>query len=307
MTSQSTAGVGVPVADDSSPSSRPGRGARLPGLLRWAGIVPYFVFIAIFLIIPVLANFWSSIHQNGRLSGGSLARLWQPQYRDAFVNSINLSLLTALVGGACGLLLAWALATTSRPLWLKSIVQSFSAVASQSGGVALAFSFIATIGAQGLVTQLIAQATGWNLSGTVKLTSFLGLAIVYLYFQIPLMAILMVPALEGTKTEWAEAAMSLGASRWQYLRQIALPILLPSIAGSLLLLFANSFSAYATAYALAGGGVNLVPVLVGFFISGNVVTDNSFAAALVTGMVVIIIVSMVIRALLLRRTTRWLR
>jgi len=311
VTSRSTTGdtaeVGVPVADVSSPSTESRGNALLRGFLRWVGIIPYFVFIAIFLLIPVLANFWSSIHENGKLSGGSLARLWEPQYRDAFVTSINLSLLTALVGGACGLLLAWALATTTRPRWLKSIVQSFSAVASQSGGVALAFSFIAAIGAQGLVTQLIAQATGWNLSGTIKLTSFFGLAIVYLYFQIPLMAILLVPALEGTKTEWAEAAMSLGASRWQYLRQIALPILLPSIAGSLLLLFANSFSAYATAYALTGGGVNLVPILVGFFISGNVVTDNSFAAAMVTGMMVIIIVSMVVRALLLRRSTRWLR
>ncbi len=286
---------------------KPKRAARLRDLRQWAGILPYFAFIAIFLVIPVLANFWSSIHQDGRLSFGSLAKLWEPQYRNAFMTSIDLSLLTALVGGACGLILAWALATMKRPRWLRSIVQSFSAVASQSGGVALAFAFIAAIGAQGLVTQLVTALTGSNLSDSIRLTSFFGLAIVYLYFQIPLMAILMVPSLEGIKAEWSEAAASLGASRWQYLRQIALPILLPSIAGSLLLLFANSFSAYATAYALTGGGVNLVPILVGFFISGNVVTDNSFAAALVTGMMVIIIIAMVVRALLLRRSTRWLR
>jgi len=238
---------------------------------------------------------------------GSLAKLWEPQYRNAFETSISLSLLTAIVGGVLGLLLAWALATTTRPRWLKSIVQSFSAVASQSGGVALAFAFIAAIGTQGVVTGLIEQATGWNLTSAVNILSFFGLAIVYLYFQIPLMAILMVPTLEGVKSEWGEAAASLGASRWQYLRQIALPIMMPSIAGALLLLFANSFSAYATAYALTGGSVNLVPVLVGFFISGNVLTDTSFASALVTGMIIITIIAMAVRALLMRRSTRWLQ
>ena len=81
----------------------------------------------------------------------------------------------------------------------------------------------------------------------------------------------------------------------------------PPIVGALLLLFANSFSAYATAYALAGGRVNLVPILIGFFISGDVMADESFAAALVTGMIVIVVAAMGLRTLLERRTNKWLR
>lgn len=273
----------------------------------WAGIVPYAVFVAIFLIIPVGANIWSSIREDGKFSFGPLSQLGQAQYVNAFKTSILLSLLTAILGGILGLLLGWAIATAERPRWLRDVVQSFSAVASQSGGVALAFAFIAALGTQGLITQQIEHIFGWNIDGTLKLTSFLGLALVYLYFQIPLMAILMIPSLEGIKEEWNEAAQSLGATRSQYLRQIVTPIIMPSIAGALIVLFANSFSAYATAYALTGGGVNLVPVLVGFYISGNVVTDNSLAAALVTGMMVIVVISMLLRSLILRRSTRWLR
>nr|WP_269329969.1 ABC transporter permease subunit [Kineosporia babensis] len=141
----------------------------------------------------------------------------------------------------------------------------------------------------------------------MRLQDFWGLTLVYLYFQTPLMAILVLPAIAGLRREWLESAQSLGAGRARYLWDITLPITAPAVAGAVLLLFANAFSAYATAYAISGGGANLVAVMIGFFISGNVLLDESFAAALVTGMVLVVALALLGRWLLLRRTTRWMR
>ena len=289
------------------PPAAPVVGRRGGSLAGWLGALPFLLFLSVFLIAPIATNIWTSFRVDGNFSLDPMARLFEPQYRDAFIQTINLSLLTAGVGGVLGLILAWALATSTRPQWLRNLVLSFSAVASQMGGVALAFAFIAAIGVQGMVTHVVLALTGWDLSASIPLASFWGLALVYLYFQVPLMAILMLPAFGSLKKQWSEAAYSLGASRFRYLRDVALPIMWPPIVGALLLLFANSFSAYATAYALAGGRVNLVPILIGFFTSGNVMTDDSFAAALVTGMIIIVVAAMGLRTMLERRTNKWLR
>jgi putative spermidine/putrescine transport system permease protein len=265
------------------------------------GVLPYFVFLAVFLLLPVAANVLQAFTVAGAWSTESMARVFEPQYLDAFVLTVNLSLLTAVVGGAAGLLLAWALVGSDRPRWLRNMLMSYSAMASQSGGVPLAFAFVATLGGQGLLTRLLP-----GLLQGFRLDSFPGVALVYLYFQIPLMAVLMLPALTGLRREWHEAAATLGATPRQYARDIALPVLAPSLGGALLLLFANAFSAYATAYALAGGGLNLVPLLIGFFIAGNVTVDDSFAAALATVMMLVIVIAMSGRALLERRSRAWL-
>lgn len=301
---RATGAAGAAPSGHERPTATRRRFGRAAG---WLGAMPYLLFLAVFLIAPIATNVWTSFHVNGSFSLASMARLFEPQYRDAFMQTIQLSLLTAGAGGVLGLILAWALATSERPKWLRNLVLSFSAVASQLGGVALSFAFVAAIGVQGLVTRMILSLTGWSLSDSIQLASFWGIALVYLYFQIPLMAILMLPAFGALKKQWSEAADSLGASRFRYLRDIAFPIMWPPIIGALLLLFANSFSAYATAYALAGGRVNLVPILIGFFISGNVMTDDSFAAALVTGMIVIVVAAMGLRTLLERRSNKWLR
>src|SRR5699024_6372764 len=188
---------------------------------------------------------------------------------------------------------------------LNGLVNSFSALAAQSGGVQLAYGFVALLGPQGLMTKAVERFYP-GFSEAFSLTDFWGVALVYLYFQIPLMTVLMLPAMAGLKKEWFYAATSLGATRNQYLKDIALPALWPSMLVSVLLLFANAFAAYATAYALAGGSLNLVPIVIGFLINGNVLLNPSLAAAMVTWMMLIIIVSMGLRMILSRRSNKWL-
>jgi putative spermidine/putrescine transport system permease protein len=282
------------------------RGA-LARSLPAAGLAPYLLFVAVFLLVPVLANVWTALHVDGAWSLESVRRLGEDQYLSSFASSARLSATTALLGGALGLVLAWALATARRPRRLRGLMLSYSGLASQMGGVPLAFAYVALLGTQGLATVAVRETFGWDLSGVVELSSFAGLTVVYLYFQVPLMAILMLPAIQGLRPQWSESAASLGAGRVRYLLTVAGPILAPSLGGAVLLLFANAFAAYATAYALSGGGANLVPIMMGFFITGNVLLDESFGAALASGMLLVVGVCMGLRALLLRRATRWQR
>ena len=169
--------------------------------------------------------------------------------------SIRISAVTALGGGIFGFLLAYSVTVGGLPKALRSALITFSGVASNFAGVPLAFAFVATLGRTGFITALLKYVFNVNLYDVgFNLYSFFGLSLIYMYFQFPLMVLIMAPALDGLKREWREAAENLGANPMQYWLRIALPILLPSILGAMILLFGNAFGAYATAYALVGQG-----------------------------------------------------
>lgn len=134
-----------------------------------------------------------------------------------------------------------------------------------------------------------------------------GLSIVYMYFQFPLMVLIMAPALDGLRKEWKEACENLGGTTWHYWRYIALPILLPSLLGTAILLFGNAFGAYATAYAFSGSFINLVTILIGAQIQGDVLYNPGLGNALALGMIVIMSLSMLGYTLLQRKAARWVR
>jgi putative spermidine/putrescine transport system permease protein len=174
--------------------------------------------------------------------------------------------------------------------------------------VPLAFAFIATIGNLGIVTKFLIDHLGINIyQHGFNLFSFTGVAVVYLYFQIPLMILVIAPAIDGLRAEWREASSNLGASSFQYWRHIGFPVLLPSVLGATILLFGNSFAAYATASQLTGGVVGLVPIIIGQNIGGDVLSNPQLSQALAFGMIVVIAVSMVLYALVQRRAAKWMR
>jgi putative spermidine/putrescine transport system permease protein len=159
----------------------------------------------------------------------------------------------------------------------------------------------------GLVTVLLKTVFGVSLYDTgFSLYSFWGLSFTYMYFQLPLMVLVITPALDGVRKEWREACENLGASRLQYWRHVALPILLPSLLAAVILLFGNAFGAYATAYALTGGMLDLVPILIGAQIRGDVLHDPNLGYALALGMVVIMTLSILGSNTLQKRSARWL-
>jgi putative spermidine/putrescine transport system permease protein len=203
--------------------------------------------------------------------------------------------------------LAYAITLGGLPSQIRTALLTFCGVASNFAGVPLAFAFIATLGRVGFLTTFL-KNFGINLYDLgFNLYSFTGLSLTYMFFQLPLMVLIIVPALEGLKREWREAAENLGANNWQYWRYIGLPILLPSLLGTMILLFGNAFGAYATAFALTGGSLNLTPIVIGAQIRGDVLNNPGLGYALAMGMIVVMAVSIAGYTWLQRKTERWLR
>lgn len=282
---------------------------RQPLNWAWLGVVPFFAFAVIFLILPTLDLVLGAFRTpDGAFTLDNILRLNQPQIRRAYVTSVQVSLASALLGALVGALLAWAVVMGRVPRWLRPMVTTFSGVASNFAGIPLAFAFLATLGPAGLATKLLMELFGVSLRGLgFNILSFWGLTLTYLYFQIPLMVLILMPALDGLKKEWREAAAILGASPFQYWRHVAFPVLWPSLLGTTILLFANAFGAIATAYALTGPALNIVPILLYAQIRGDVLHDPHLGYALALGMIVITGLANVAYIWLRSRSERWIR
>ncbi|WP_353981045.1 ABC transporter permease subunit [Salinicola endophyticus] len=278
-------------------------------LWRWLGLVPFALFVLLFLILPVLYLVQGAFQTpQGQFTFDNLRALASPAIANAYSLSIRLSLVSAGLGALFGLLLCYALLHGGLPAWLRHAFTTFSGVASNFAGVPLAFAFIATLGRLGLVTVLLRDLFGINLYASgFSLFSFWGLALTYLYFQLPLMLLIITPAMQGLKREWQEAAESLGASRAQYWRRVALPVLTPSVLSCFMLLFANAFGTLATVVALTGANFPVVPILLFQQIRGNVLYNPNLGFALALGMVVIMVVTNLLYFVLRARAERWQR
>jgi putative spermidine/putrescine transport system permease protein len=271
-------------------------------------LLPFLAVVVIFLIIPTVMVIVSSVFADGVFSLQRIQALLTGTALTALAHSVLLSGITAIIGAALGAVLAWLIVSSPPTSMARRAVISLCSVLAQFGGVALAFAFLATVGLSGVLTLWVQQIFGWNLAGSGWLYSLTGLILVYSYFQIPLMVIVFVPALEGLRDEWREVAVSLGASTWRYWREVAVPLLTPAFLGSALLLFANAFAAYATAAALVSQGSPIVPLLIRSALTSEVVLGQSgFAYALALEMIVVVAVVMLAYNALVRRTARWLR
>jgi putative spermidine/putrescine transport system permease protein len=285
----------------------PRRRART-ALTAAAGLLPFGVYTLLFLGIPALAVVIGAFQSpKGAWTWSNIDIASHGIYAHGFVMSIELSLLTSIVPGIAGLVVANAV-LTSRGRVLRRIVSTASGVFAQFGGVPLAFLFISALGTTGLVTGWL-SALGFNpWNHGFDLYTFLGVAIVYTYFQLPLMVLVITPALEGLRPAWREAASGLGARGWQFWRYVGGPVILPSFLGGVLLLFGSALSAYATAEALTSGSIPLTSIQIGSFLNGNVVAgQQNVGKALGLGMVLVIAVVMVFYFLIQKRASRWLR
>jgi putative spermidine/putrescine transport system permease protein len=275
--------------------------------IDWLGITPFLLFAVMFLIAPTLYLVTGAfLNPAGEFTFDNIRGLFTDKIIASYWISIKVSLASSLGGAFIGFFLAWAVVLGGLPSWIRSSLLTFSGVASNFAGVPLAFAFLATLGRTGLVTILLRDWFGINLYATgFNLLSFLGLTITYMYFQIPLMVLIITPALDGLKKEWREAAEILGATNTQYWMKVALPILFPSILGTTLLLFANAFGAIATAYSLTGSTFNIVPIQLYAQIRGDVLHNPNLGYALALGMIVITGISNLIYIWLRMRAERW--
>ncbi|HEX4400735.1 MAG TPA: ABC transporter permease [Galbitalea sp.] len=292
------------------------RGVGKPSRRRsavWLGLTPFAIYVILFLAIPaVLAVGSGFFTSTGSFTFANFSALADPSVQSDYVGTLGLSAVTAIVGAIIGALICFALLGTKPDGVLRTIIDSASSVLAQFGGVMLAFAFIVTIGANGIITQWLIQAglvknIFNNFNGNTLIYQVPGLAIPYLYFQIPLMVLTFMPAMEGLKATWGEANATLGGTRFTYWTKIGFPILAPAFFGSVILLFANSFSSYATAAALISQGGLISLDIRGFINSETVIGHQNAAGVLALAMVVTMIIVMWLYSLLERRASRWRR
>ena len=208
---------------------------------RYAGILPFTAYVVLGLIIPMIAVAVGAFQDpdTGAWTSHNIDIATHGVYLPASAQSIILSVLAAVIPAIFGLLIAYAISTAKGRggAALRQVTITASGVFANFGGVPLAFLFITTLGSSGLETQWL-KDIGWDIyGGGFSLYSVTGIVVVYMYFQIPLMVLVILPALEGLKPAWREAAENLGARSWGYWRFVGGPVLMPAVLGSMLLLF----------------------------------------------------------------------
>ena len=275
-----------------------------------AGVVPFFAYTTVFLLVPTLVVVVGAfLGPEGGFTTDNLEALTEPGFLSALRQSLVLSAVTAVLGAVVGGILAYAVSTSPVDAVLRRFVSSLCGVLAQFGGVALAFAFMATfVGTTSILGGLLTSSGLDSTAGAWLYTWDKGLMLVYLYFQIPLMLIVFLPAVEGLRPQWREATETLGGTTWTYWRRVALPILWPSFVGATLLLFTNGFSAYATARALVSQGSPLVTLKIDDALSSEVVLgQQGVAKAMALAMVAVVAVVMVVYGVVDRRASRWLQ
>jgi putative spermidine/putrescine transport system permease protein len=278
-------------------------------LLDYLGVVPFFAYLAIFLAVPTVTIAWNAFlddHGHFTLSNisASLHGVWLLGYEQ----SLQLAAISAGIAAVVGMLATVALGASREDGFLRRFATTGSGVFANTGGIPLAFSFVATLGLTGIITKILTDI-GFNpYDHGFSLYTMTGIVIVYLYFLIPVMVLVMLPPVDALRREWYEAASNLGAKRWQYWRYIGIPVLWSPFLAAFLLLFVDAFAAYATAEALSGGFIALTPIQIGSLLNGNVLAnEGNLGDALGLGMIVVIIVVAAAYVFLQRRAARWLR
>ena len=281
-------------------------------LARYAAVVPFLAYVVVFLLVPLISIVISALKNpsTGAFTWSNVNTAVHGTYLHGFEQSLELSLIASVIPGVFGLLVGYAIFTARGRAGssLRQVVITASGVFANFGGVPLAFLFIASFGSTALVTGWLGDI-GLNIyTMGFSLYTLSGVALVYMYFQIPLMVLIILPALEGLRPAWREAAENMGARSWQYWRYVGGPVLLPSFVSCLMLLFGSALAAYATAEALTSGTIPLTPIQIGTFLNGNVLAgQENVGDALALGMVVIIGALMTLYVLFQRRAAKWLR
>jgi putative spermidine/putrescine transport system permease protein len=302
------AGASAPAPPTAELATRPRRRRLRRASVPTLAMTPFIFFTFLGLGVPVLAVIDHAFRsKHGQLTTANVRLVSHGVYLLGFENSIKLSLITSILPGILGVFLAYAILTSSNG-WLRRLVTTASGVLANFGGINLTFMFIASLGSTGVLTVWLKSVhlDPWNFG--FNLYTFYGVAFVYMYFQIPLMVLVITPALGGLRASWREAAQNMGASNWQYWRHVGVPVLLPSILGGMLLLFGSAFAAYATAQSLTGGIIALSPIQIGNLMNGNVLSGQvNVGYAIGLGMLVVLTVTMVLYGLVRRRASKWLQ
>ena len=275
---------------------------------NWSGFIPFLLFCLAFEFVPIIFLIRGSFVDNAthQLTMNHYLSMGRTRYLNSFWNSIKISGLSALIGVILGTCIGYAIYRYPSER-LRNALIALSDVTTNFAGAPLAFSFIIILGLNGVITQFLLRYFQYELYPKFSIYSFSGLLLAYIYFQLPLMVLIIIPAFTGIRKEWEESAKSLGADTFQFWWRIGLPILTPSLLAGLTLLFANAFGAYATAFTLVESQLSLVTLQIGYMIAGEVRHDPGIGMAMAVLSLIIMGLSIGFYQLASMRARRWLR
>lgn len=259
-------------------------------------LVPFLLIILLFELAPLVSIVVRSFSPIDGI-GFTLEHFIKILTTDLYIDSIKGSLIIAMVSSILGIIISFlgakAVHTNKRTgKFFRTILN----ITSNFAGIPLAFAFIILLGNTGVIT-LFMKNLGFDLLKVFDLYSLKGLILTYVYFQIPLATLLLLPSFDLIKKEWKEAVQLLGGSKFTYWFKVAIPNLLPSILGTFSVLFANAIAAYATGYALLSSNAMLLPVRISEQFVGDLVQAKEFGSALA----VVLMLLMVLATLILSK------
>ncbi|HET9909224.1 MAG TPA: iron ABC transporter permease, partial [Anaerolineales bacterium] len=211
------------------------------------------IFIFVFVVLPILRTISGGFFsEEGTLDftyfGRYFDSFYGPGLRQAFLDTMIMGLLTAVFGTLVGFIFAYASVRCNPPA--KNLLHWLALLPTVSPPFALALSVILLFGRSGLITKKVLGITyvpGMNdiygLDGLVLVQTITFFSVAYLILR---------AMLERLNPSLEEAAASLRASRWHIFRTVTLPLLIPGIAGSFLLLFVESLADLGNPLFIAG-------------------------------------------------------
>ena len=252
-------------------------------------MIPLLLLATFFIFLPLASMIKDSFTMpevGGFTINNYLTIISDPIYQVATKNSLYLSTFSALAGLVISFFIAWAVNEVGpkgqdRMMSLLNMVSNFA-------GLPLYFAFVVILGNTG-VFVLALKAIGINLGTVFKLYSIDGLMLLFIYFQIPLGSLMLIPAFEAIKSAWKEAAEILQATKLQFWTRIGVPVLLPSLLDTFGLLFANAITAYATVILLVTTSIPLLPVKITTMFTGEMVPQREMGAALAIWMILLML------------------
>jgi len=275
--------------------------------LYFLALLPFLIVVFLYEILPLLMMILSSFRSEVDKSilftlDNYITAFTRLAYQRAIINSLKVTGISAFFGIVIGFIGAQAFHNSTGKI--KNVFLTILNMVSNFAGVPLAFAYMIILGNSGVIIQF-AKTYGLTALANFDLYTSTGLNLMYIYFQIPLATLLLVPAFYGIRQEWKEANLLLNGNGFTFWTKVGIPVLLPSIFGTLSVLFANALAAYATAYALLMNNYSLLAINITGMFTGDMTTRPHLGAALSVVMMLLMLAAILINNFINRQTSKW--
>lgn len=230
---------------------------------------------ALFLLYPLFCILKESIITNGQFTLEHFIEFFSKSYYfETLINSFIVSLCATAVTLIIGVPLAYFY--NMYEIKGKSVIQIIIILCCMSAPFIGAYSWILLLGRSGLVTSIIKSLTGWTMP---SIYGFNGILLVLSLQLYPLVFLYVSGALKNIDNSLLEASENMGCSGVKRFFKVIIPLCMPTILASTLLVFMRAFADFGTPL-LIGEGYKTFPVEIYNQYFGEVGTNHSFAAAI---------------------------